>query len=82
MSGYSEIVEWKGDTKRVPGESYDFMDFVVGNITDACFVRVQLAGEKESNIAFLEKKEHLSKKIIWIWGGWGNKNLPEWIPEG
>ena len=33
-------------------------------------------------MAFAEKKEHKSKKILWFFGTWGDKCHPFWLNDG
>ena len=79
---FGDITEWKGQTGPEPGEECHWVNAVAGEISEASFVRIAVAGNRETFIAFSEAKENKAKKIVWYFGGWGDRAGPCWIQEG
>ena len=77
------MIEWTGETKVVAGHNFIWTDFVVCDMTEVAFIRIELKGTNDSYLAFAEEKEHKSKKITYVLGGWNNhKCCPSWISNG
>ena len=74
------MIEWKGETFNHGEHDFNWVDNVACDMNEVEFVRIELKGTHDSWIAFTETKEHLSKKITYCFGGWGNyKSCPSWI---
>ena len=75
--------EWQGETPAVGAHNFDWTHHVVCDMTEVAFVRIELAGSNDSYVALAETKEHLAKKISYVFGGWNNaKSIPFWINKG
>ena len=76
------MVEWTGVTPAVRGENFTWTDHVVCDMTEASFIRIELAGAN-GFVAMSETKDHLAKKVNYAFGTYCNtKNYPAWIPKG
>ena len=83
FAGNVEVVEWQGETPAVSGHNFDWTHHVVCDMKEVAFVRIELKGSNDSYVALAETKEHLAKKITYVFGGWNNtRSLPSWINKG
>ena len=76
-----EVVEWQGETYSI-GHDFIWTDNIVCDMTEAAFIRIELAGTNDSYVALAETKEHLAKKITMTFGGFNNyKSRPSWVDK-
>ena len=71
--------EWEIETPERPGEDIHNWAEYCTKIEGASFIRLSIACGAEAFFALADTEEALPKRIVWYFGGYGNRvNAPHW----